>query len=264
MDVERGRLLLAAGRYRQALEAARAALVDDPHDDDALLLLARANLRLGDFHEALRAAEAVSGGAQSCRRPRRARPLARRSGTSSPGPGRRARGDPRRAGVGGCAHRRGRGGPLVPPSPADGLGRRGPRVPARPGRRRRARHDGIGGPDASPVRRRRARLPGGAAARPVPRRCPARPGGGPDRAGRVRARRGQLRGGPADRSVGVGVPDQPARAGAAVGAAHPHRHLVHVPDAGRAVRRCPAVVLAAGAGHGCGRRGAGRGGPVAP
>ena len=48
---------------RQALEAARAALVDDPHDDDALLLLARATLRLGDFHEALRAAEAVSGGA---------------------------------------------------------------------------------------------------------------------------------------------------------------------------------------------------------
>ena len=63
MDVERGRLLLAAGRYRQALEAARAALVDDPHDDDALLLLARANLRLGDFREALRAAEAVAGGA---------------------------------------------------------------------------------------------------------------------------------------------------------------------------------------------------------
>lgn len=60
MSVERGEMLLSSGRYREALDAAHRVLASDPFDDDAQLLAARAHLRLGDPHAALRDAEAVA------------------------------------------------------------------------------------------------------------------------------------------------------------------------------------------------------------
>lgn len=60
MSVERGELLLSSGRYREALELAHRRLASDPYDDDAQLLSARAHLRLGDEHAALRDADAVA------------------------------------------------------------------------------------------------------------------------------------------------------------------------------------------------------------
>jgi tetratricopeptide (TPR) repeat protein len=60
VSTERGELLLSSGRYREALEVAYRALSENPFDDDAQLLGARAHLRLGDHHAALRDAEAVA------------------------------------------------------------------------------------------------------------------------------------------------------------------------------------------------------------